>query len=167
MTVTMKQVLAEIDREEPIYAAFAKLGPGALPHLQMIIEADDPLKAAKAAYAASLIGGNAAVIALRVAAEHHDPQVRIAVAHGLQNMAQAAPSELVMKSLNDADEGVRKLALSTARALKRADFAPRVAEIEASDPALHLRSAGARPPAAKPPAAKTAAKTAARKKAPK
>ena len=96
MTVTMQQVLAEIDRREPNYPAFAKLGPEALPHLKMIIAADDPLKAAKAAYAASLIGGADAIGLLRVAAEHHDPQVRIAVALSLQHLSEAAPSDLVL-----------------------------------------------------------------------
>lgn len=141
MPVTMKQVLAEIDREEPNYPAFVKLGAGALPHLQMIVAAEDPLKSAKAAYAASIIGGAGAVELLRAAAEHHDPQVRIAVAQGLLNLAQAAPTELVMKSLDDADPGVRKLGLRTAGLLKRPEFAARVAEIEKDDPAEHLRSA--------------------------
>ena len=141
MSVTMQQVLAEIDREEPDYAAFPKLGPDALPHLKMIAEAQDPLKAAKASYAASLIGGSAAVELLRAAATHHDPQVRIAVAQGLKNLARAAPSDLVLKTLNDSDPGVRKLALGTAGALNRAEFSQRVAEIAKADPALHLRAA--------------------------
>ena len=52
MSITMQQVLAEIDREEPNYAAFAALGADALPHLQMIVDANDALRSAKAAYAA-------------------------------------------------------------------------------------------------------------------
>ena len=143
MPVTMQQVLAVIDKDEPNYAAFTQLGPEALPHLEMIIEASDPLKAAKAAYAASIIGGAASVGALRKAADHHDPQVRIAVAHGLRNLSDAAPTDLVMKSLNDDDSGVRKLALATAGHLKRADFTERVAAIAQSDPAEHLRTAAA------------------------
>jgi HEAT repeat protein len=137
----MKQVLAEIDREEPNYEAFAKLGASALPHLKLILDAEDPLKSAKAAYAASLVGGAGAVELLRAAADHHDAQVRIAVAQGLGNLAQAAPSDLVIKSLDDADPGVRKLALRTAGLLRRPDFAARVAEIAKDDPAEHLRSA--------------------------
>ncbi|WP_295438919.1 HEAT repeat domain-containing protein [uncultured Thiodictyon sp.] len=72
--------------------------------LALIAEATDPLKAAKAAYAASLIGGPAAIELLRVAARHHDPQVRIAVADGLKNLAAAAPTDLVMNALNDPDD---------------------------------------------------------------
>ena len=141
MPVTMQQVLAEIDKDEPNYGAAAQLGPDALPHLKMIIEANDPLKSAKAAYAASLIGGPESIGALRKAADHPDPQVRIAVAHGLQNLAGAAPTDLVMKSLNDSDSGVRKLALSTAGLLKRGDFTQKVSDIAQSDPEEHLRKA--------------------------
>ncbi len=141
MPITMQQVLAEIDREEPNYAAFTKLGADALPHLQMIVDAHDPLRSAKATYAASLIGGSDALKLLQAASDHHEPQVRIAVAHGLQNLADAAPSELVLKALGDAHPGVRKLALRTAGQLKRAEFAARVTEMKASDPAEHLRSA--------------------------
>ena len=63
------------------------------------------------------------------------------VAHGLQNLSEAAPSDLVLKSLDDPDAGVRKLALKTTAMLKRSELSRRVAEIEKSDPAEHLRSA--------------------------
>jgi len=141
MPVTMQQVLAVIDKDEPNYEAFQQMGPEALPHLQMIIEANDGLKAAKAAYAASVIGGAASIEALDKAADHNDPQVRIAAAHGLRNLSDAAPTELVMKSLNDTDPGVRKLAVDTAGLLKRAAFSQRVAAIAESDPSEHLRTA--------------------------
>lgn len=140
MAVTMQQVLAELDREEPNYAAFAKLGAGALPHLAMIVDGQDPLQSAKAAYAASIIGGAGAIELLRAAGAHHDAQVRIAVAQGLRNLERAAPTELVMKALDDNDAGVRKLALRTAGALRRDALRARVAEIARSDPAEHLRS---------------------------
>jgi HEAT repeat protein len=137
----MQQVLDEIDRDEPDYAGIAKLGPEALPHLQMILEADDPLKSAKAVYAASLIGGPGSIDVLREAADHHDPQVRIALAQGLRNLSENAPTDLVMKSLNDPDSGVRKLALSTVELLKRADFSQKVSTIAQSDPEEYLRTA--------------------------
>ena len=43
----------------------------------------------------------------------------------------------MLKSLNDPDAGVRKLALKTTAMLKRGEFSRRVAEIEKSDPAEH------------------------------
>ncbi len=141
MPITMQQVLAEIDKDEPDYEALALLGPEALPHLQLIVEANDPLKSSKAVYAASLIGGAGAAEVLRKAADHHDPQVRIAVAQGLQNLSAAAPTDLVMKSLNDPDAGVRKLALITAGKLNRTDLKERVKAIAQGDPEEHLRKA--------------------------
>ena len=139
MPVTMQQVLSEIDREEPDYPAFARLGPDALPHLKAIVTADDPLRAAKAAYAATVIGGTPSVEVVRAAADHHDPQVRIAAAHGMQNLGAVAPTDLVMKVLQDPDAGVRKLAIRTAGALNRTEFTQRLTEISRTDPAEHLR----------------------------
>ena len=141
MPVTMQQVLAVIEKDEPNYSAFAQMGPEALPHLEAIIDAQDPLKAAKAAYAASIIGGPGAIVAMRKAADHHDPQVRIAVADGLKNLSEAAPTDLVMKALDDHDVGVRKLALATAGRLKRTELSTKIAAMSQNDPAEHLRSA--------------------------
>ena len=107
----------------------------------MIVDAGDPLKSAKAAYAASMIGGVGALKLLQAASDHHESQVRIAVAQGLVNLGKAAPTALVLKALSDDHPGVRKLALRTAGQLNRPEFAAPVAQIEASDPAEHLRSA--------------------------
>ena len=139
MPVTMQQVLAEIDKDEPNYTTIAELGPDALPHLQMIADTNDPLRASKAAYGASLIGGPGAIDILKKAGDHSDAQVRVAVAHALRNLATTAPSELVMKSLGDQDAGVRKLALGTAGLLKRAEFNQRISAIAQNDPDEHIR----------------------------
>jgi hypothetical protein len=106
------QVLAEIDRDEPNYATLAKLGGEALPHLQLIIDADDPLRASKAAYAVALIGGAGSAEALQKAAEHQDPQVRIAVAYAMRNSTSASRIKMLDRLLDDQDAGVRKVALS-------------------------------------------------------
>ncbi len=139
MTVTMQQVLVEIDREEPDYPVLARMGADALPHLQALIGSSDGLKASKAAYAATLIGGAAALPVVSAAADHHDPQVRIAVASGLGQMPGNVPVDLVLKGLGDGDVGVRKLALRTATVLGRHEFRQRVDEIARTDPADHLR----------------------------
>ena len=143
MPVTMQQVLAEIDKDEPNYAAAAQLGPEALPLLQQIMDSSDPLRAAKAAWAASLIGGAASVDLLRKAAAHRDPQVRIAAAHGLRNVAAVAPAETVNRLLDDPDPGVRKGALATATHLKRPELTEKLAAIAAQDTEEHLRAAAA------------------------
>jgi HEAT repeat protein len=140
MPVTMQQVLAELDSEEPRYDRLRALGPEALPHLDMLVEADDGLRAAKAAYAASLIGGGGSIDLLRKAAQHQDPQVRVAAASGLKNAADEAPSEVLEGLLGDEDAGVRKMAVGTAGTLNRADLRDKVAAIAADDPEEFLRA---------------------------
>ena len=149
MSVTMQQVLAEIDRDEPDYSVFPGLGTEALPHLQLIVEANDGLRAAKAAYAASLIAGPGGLDVLTKAAEHADPQVRVAVAHGLRNAtgaaglgaATATPNDLLERLLSDGDDGVRKIALGTTVVLGRSDLSDKIASIAADDPVEFLRDA--------------------------
>jgi len=143
MTVTMQQVLAELDREEPQYRDLAALGEEALPHLEMIVEADDPLRAAKAAYAASLIGGSGVAALLSKAATHPDPQVRIAAAHGYKNAAAEAPTEVLATLLEDDDAGVRKVALGTAGDLGRTELVDKVRAMASDDPHEFLRTAAA------------------------
>ena len=55
MPVTMKQVRAALDPEEPDYEKAAKLGPEALPHLEKLISRKDPNLASKAASLAGMI----------------------------------------------------------------------------------------------------------------
>lgn len=143
MPVTMNDVLAEIDRDEPNYSSIAALGPEALPHLGMIVDAQDPLRAAKAAYAASLIGGEGSVSLLRKAAEHRDPQVRIAAAHGFRNAASGAPTDVLEQLLGDADVGVRKVAVGAAGSLGRSELRSKVESLAADDPHEFLRTAAA------------------------
>lgn len=141
MPVTMQQVLAEIDKDEPNYAAIAALGAEAIPHLQLIMQSDNPLRVAKAAWAASLIGGTASVEALKQAAAHSDPQVRIAAAHGLRNLSAVAPSDTLTRLLDDQDPGVRKGALDTAGRLNRPELRAKIVTMAASDREEHLRKA--------------------------
>jgi len=140
MAVTMNQVLAEIDRDEPDYKVLSALGADALTHLAQIAEADDPLRAAKAAYAASLIGGLESIDLLKKAANHRDPQVRVALAHGLRSSAD--PSiEVLDHLLDDADVGVRKVALNAAGSLGKSELRGKVQAIAKSDPHDFLREA--------------------------
>jgi HEAT repeat protein len=139
MPVTMQQVLAVIDKDEPDYTRAAQLGPDALTHLQQIVDADDPLRASKAAYTASLIPGPGSVELLRKAAEHPDPQIRVAVAHALRNMADAASASLLTRLLEDQDPGVRKVTLGTVGELGRPELRDQVTQIAEQDPEDFLR----------------------------
>jgi hypothetical protein len=50
MAGTFKQVIEVLNPDEPDYGSAATLGPEALPHLETIIEGDDPALAFKAAH---------------------------------------------------------------------------------------------------------------------
>ena len=49
MAITLEQVRALLDAEEPNYAALARLGPEILPHLRTLIAGGDEYFATKAA----------------------------------------------------------------------------------------------------------------------
>ena len=140
MPVTMKQVLAEIDRDEPDYAKAAKLGPEAVPHLRQIAEADDPLRASKAAYLASLIPGKESLDLLTAAAGRHEAEIRVAVAHALRN-TKNAPHAVLEQLLDDRDPGVRKVTLRTVGHLKVPALRDKVATIAKNDEDEFLRTA--------------------------
>src|SRR5262245_37508689 len=110
MPVTMDEVRAVLDPEEPDYAAAALLGPEALPHLRALVESGDPMLASKAAYAAGVIDGDEAVDVVREAAQSDEPTVRIAAAATVPNLGSDASAELLEGLVADDDPGVRKVA---------------------------------------------------------
>ena len=111
MPVTMKQVRAALDPEEPDYAKAAKLGPQALPHLEKLIARDDPGLASKAASLAGMIGDEKAARVLEKAARHRDVRVRVAAAHSAQHLPAPDASRILSRLMADKDVGVQKVAL--------------------------------------------------------
>ena len=116
MPATMEQVIHELSAIEPNYVEMAELGPDALPHLDTLVEAMDPLLASKAVCLAGVIGGGQSVDILKKAAHSLHPEVRIAAAVGAYNLGLPAANELLTLLLGDEDSGVRKVALSSIRA---------------------------------------------------
>ena len=110
MAVTMKQVRAVLDPEEPDYQKAARLGADALPHLEALVGAGDTMLASKAAYAASLIKDERAEAVVRMAAQSADPAVRVAAAAAAANMPTAESSNVLLELVGDPDPGVRKVA---------------------------------------------------------
>jgi HEAT repeat protein len=141
MPVTMQQVRAQLDRDEPDYPAAARLGPEAFPHLRQLAQGDDPMLASKAVYLASLIGTEQSVAIVNEAAGKPNPIVRAAAAGALRNLDQA-PNQLLNSLLNDQDVGVRKVALRSVEASRPslpADVATNVRDMAVNDPNPHLR----------------------------
>ena len=111
MAVSMKRVQAALDPEEPDYAtAAAELGSDAVPHLQTLIQGDDPMLASKAVYLASLIQDERTPDLVRRAAQRDDPVIRVAAASAARNMDAPTASEVLVELVADDDPGVRKVA---------------------------------------------------------
>jgi hypothetical protein len=112
MPVTMEQVRARLEQDEPNYhAAAAELGFEALPHLLALVKEADSMSASKAAYLAALIRGPQSAEVLAAAASNPDPVVRVAAAGALRDVPALATGDLLTALLSDQDYGVCKLAL--------------------------------------------------------
>jgi hypothetical protein len=143
MAVTMKNVRAALDPEEPDYKAAAALGAEAIPHLRALVAGDDPMLASKAAYLASLIGAEGAGDVLLAAAESPHEAVRVAAADGARNLAAGEASAVLTALVADEHPAVRARARASvpsrpskelARQLERVEEAPEAGEAGASEP---------------------------------
>lgn len=138
MPITMQQILARLDTDEPEYAALAALGPEAIPHLKVLVRSDDPGIASKAAYLATLIESDESADVIEAASASPQETVRVAAAAGMRNLTAAKAAPWIERLLDDSDPGVRKQALQTVGAL-RLSLDPRVKKIATSDPEKELR----------------------------
>lgn len=110
MAVSMEDVRAALDPEEPDYEAAALLGEGAIPHLRELVEGDDPMLASKAVYLAGLIGGDQASEVIVAAAHRNDAAVRVAAASSTEHLSDEAAERVLVGLVIDSDPGVRKIA---------------------------------------------------------
>jgi hypothetical protein len=110
MAITMKDVRAALDPDEPKYAEAAKLGSGALTHLEALVSAGDPMLASKATYLASLIRDARSAAIVEKAARSENPAVRVAAATAASNLPAAGAAAVLLELVSDADPGVRKVA---------------------------------------------------------
>jgi hypothetical protein len=135
--VTMKDVRAAIDPDEPDYeAAAVRLGQDALPFLRELAAGSDTMLASKAVSLAGTIGGPEAVAVVDEAAHASPQELRVVAAAAAGQLGPDADGVLA-DLLADGDAGVRKYAL---RALPGddADLAEPIREalehIRAADP---------------------------------
>jgi hypothetical protein len=110
MAVTMQNVRAALDPEEPDYEEAAKLGPEALPHLEVLVNSGDSMLASKATFLASLIKDAKSAEIVEMAARSDDPVVRVAAAAAATNLAASRASAVLLDLVTDPDPGVRKVA---------------------------------------------------------
>jgi len=139
MQVTLQEVLRQLDIDEPDYTALAALGPDAVPHLTTLIRGEDPGIASKAAYLASLIHSDESVDALSLAVASPHDTVRVAAAAALRNLPPPQAARLADRLLDDADVGVRKLAVTAAGRLGLTTLEGKVRSMASTDDDQALR----------------------------
>ena len=131
MAVTMDDVLAALDPEEPNYPKAAKLGPEALPHLDALVSSGDSMLASKATYLASMIKGADSGKVVAKAARSADPIVRVAAAAAASKLSDAGASDVLLDLVGDPDPGVRKVARAAAPSKPSAKLARMLESLEA------------------------------------
>jgi hypothetical protein len=137
MPLTMEQVLASLQPDEPNYNAAKGLGPEALPHLRRLVEGRDPMLASKATYLAGLIGGQEGMATVMAAARSADVTVRAAAAGAVAHMPEAGP--VLARLLEDAREDVRRIAVQSVRPDVGPDLRARLERIAEADPDSTVR----------------------------
>lgn len=138
MAVTMVQVRAVLDPDEPDYGQAAKLGPEALLHLEKLVKEADALLASKAAYLAALIQDERSVRVVKEAALREDPIVRVAAAAAARYLPCTPVSDILIPLVNDKDAGVQRVALESARADANAELRASIERLttDDSDPSI-------------------------------
>lgn len=148
MSITIADVRAALDPDEPNYDKAANLGIAAMPFLQQLVRAPDLLLAAKATYLAARIGGPGAIQVLLEAASHADGSMRVSAAAGSASVPPREADQVLATLLTDPDAGVRKVAVRSAamhaltpsgKALR--DHLVKVAEVD-GNPSVRMLARG-------------------------
>ena len=129
MAVTMNDVRAALDPEEPNYERAAKLGAEALPHLEALVNSGDTMLASKATYLASLIKDGKSTDIIATAAQSDDPAVRVAAAAAASNLTASGASPILEELVGDPDPGVRKVARTSVPAKPTAALTRKLEDI--------------------------------------
>jgi HEAT repeat protein len=147
MAVTMDDVRTALDPEEPNYQKAAKLGPEALPHLDVLVSSGDSMLASKATYLASMIKSAESARVVAKAARSADPIVRVAAAAAASKLSDAGASDVLLDLVGDPDPGVRKVARAAAPSKPSAKLAKKLESLQDESPEVpEPRTAASEPP---------------------
>ncbi len=139
MAVTLQEVKAHIDQEEPDYESAAALGSEALPHLLQLVKDGEPGIASKATYLAAAIGGDQSLPVIEEAVASPNPVIRAAAA-GALGWLQSIPVAVANVLLDDKDPGIRHLTLRALEIHLPQGFKTKVQDISQNDPEAAVRS---------------------------
>ena len=141
MALSMEQLRALLDPDEPNYATMATLlAPDDVPGLAVLVNGTDPMLASKAAYAMTLIPDVAVLETVKAAARSPSPVVRIAFASGLRNLGEYDVDSVMLDLLDDEDAGVRKTATNTAGLLESPGLKAKLRSVAEEDPEPGIRA---------------------------
>jgi hypothetical protein len=116
MPISLSELKARLDVDEPDYPALAEMADGAIQHVRKLAASPDVSLASKAVSLAGIMGDAGSVGIVDSASKSRQVLVRIAAAHAaslLPDSPQAA--RVVSKLLDDKDVGVIKFATRAAR----------------------------------------------------
>jgi HEAT repeat protein len=140
MAITMQDVRAWLDPDEPDYAGAARsLGPAALPLLLELVRGGDLGLASKATSLASRIPSDKSVDVLAAAAATAEPILRVAAAGALHHLKPAHAERLLAALETDPDPGVRKVMVKSAAQVKSPRAATLLKQMSAADPEPFVR----------------------------
>jgi hypothetical protein len=153
MALTMKDVRAALDPEEPRYEeSAARLGPEALPLLEEVIREGDPMLASKAVYLAAMIGGGKSAGVLSEVARSGEVVLRVAAAGAARHLGPEHAERILDELVDDDDVGVQKVAVRSIQEVPTKKLLAKVGALAKShaDPSLrdilHEVALSARPP---------------------
>lgn len=120
MPVSLAELKAMLDVDEPDYGALADRAAGAMNHLRKLAASPDASLASKAVSLAGFIDDAGSVAIVESAARSREPLIRVAAAHAASLMSdRPETARVVSKLLDDADIGVVKTA--TRAAMRQTD----------------------------------------------
>jgi hypothetical protein len=140
MTITMQQVRAQLDRDEPDYRQAAQaLGPDALPHLEQIIRKGDAESASRAVYLASLFVHERASALVAMGMERPEATLHVTVAAAARNLVPQLRATMLLRLLDEDDVGVRKFALRAVPEQPESALVAKVERLARNEPQPALR----------------------------
>jgi HEAT repeat protein len=104
------------------------IGREGLPHLIELVESDDPEEAARAVYLADRVGGDAAGPAIKRAAEHDSPEVRLAAARAISRTFHPGDEDVLQRLLADQEPAVRRMTIASSARLSSFPEVPKLVE---------------------------------------
>ena len=110
VTKAVEELRAKLSAIEPTEAIYAELTSADVPDLERLLADPEDWIAARAIFALSRVGNDAAVGVLARAVTDPRVQVRVAVAAAVAQRPITLPDNALVKLLQDQDVGVRKFA---------------------------------------------------------